>query len=154
MQKSNSEELLCYRGQGLAVDLWIPAAVVQRERAAAFAHVLGNQYSHMWHLCCLVWLINTLSNKLELSIKYTAHINCPEHPSNYIATPWGHCDLVLHRQTTTEYLSLIESKRVISCLHVEINLMLCFIYIYIYIYAYIQVHLNTLECRGKVNLFQ
>ncbi len=26
--------------------------------------------------------------------------------------------------------------------------------IYIYIYIYIQVHLNKLECREKVNLFQ
>ncbi len=28
------------------------------------------------------------------------------------------------------------------------------LYIYIYIYIYIQEHLNKLECRGKVNLFQ
>ncbi len=29
-----------------------------------------------------------------------------------------------------------------------------YIYIYIYINTHIQVHLNKLECRGKVNLFQ
>ncbi len=28
------------------------------------------------------------------------------------------------------------------------------VYIYIYIYIYILVHLNKLECRGKVHLFQ
>ncbi len=39
-------------------------------------------------------------------------------------------------------------------MHLKQFLTLTHIYIYIYIYIYIQVHLNKLECRGKVNLFQ
>ncbi len=39
-------------------------------------------------------------------------------------------------------------------LDVKILNIITLCYIYIYIYIYIQVHLNKLECRGKVHLFQ
>ncbi len=35
----------------------------------------------------------------------------------------------------------------------KVNLLQAYI-VYFYTYAYVQVHLNKLECRGKVNLFQ